>query len=161
MHWTSLLGEQSLLFAETTTIIAAIRKVEHRWRDLNEYIGSLLVEDFMDPKSYAMLLFDDETFSRSRLYFWIIGCLNEFDISIKDNIKQWKLFRQARIDSELARLKAEFQETEDIEYFGEIVDLQNLSTRGEEVRQELEDVQSQFRAKLATVQSLRDGVSSE
>lgn len=146
MHWASLLGEQSLLFAETTTIVAAIRKVGDRWRDLNEYIGSLLVEDFMDPKSYAMLLFEDETFSRSRLYFWIIGCLNEFDISIKDNIKQWKLFRQARIDSELARLKAEFQETEDIEYFREFVDLQNLSTRGEEVRQELEDVQSQFRA---------------
>lgn len=40
----------------------------------------------MDPDAYVTLLFDDDRFSRSRLYFWIIGCLNEFLISIEDNM---------------------------------------------------------------------------
>lgn len=158
IKWKSVLSKKDLLIAEAIIIVVAIKKVEDRWRDLNEYIGSLLVEDFMDPKSYAMLLFDDETFSRSRLYFWIIGCLNEFNISIEDNIKQWKLFRQARIDPELEKL-----EDLDIEekHRDKLKKLQNLYMLGEEIRQGLEDVQSQFQAKLATVQNLRDGVSSK
>ena len=24
--------------------------------------------------------------------FWVIGCLNEFEVSIADNIKQWELY---------------------------------------------------------------------
>lgn len=156
--WKSVLSEESLLNAQTVIIVDAISKVENRWRDLIEYIGGLLVEDFMDPKSYGMLLFDDETFSRSRLYFWVIGCLNEFDISIEDNIKQWKLFRQARIDPRLELLQ-DLLEGGDIEVSNELAKLENLRTRGEEVRQGLEDLQAQFRTKLVTVQTLRDGVS--
>lgn len=159
IDWKLTLSKESLLIAQTIIIVDAISKVENRWRDLIEYIGGLLVEDFMDPKSYGMLLFDDETFSRSRLYFWVIGCLNEFDISIEDNIKQWKLFRQARIDPRLELLQDSLNDMPDIEESNELAELQNLRTRGEEVRQGLEDLQSQFRAKLATVQTLRDGVS--
>jgi hypothetical protein len=59
----------------------------------------------MNPKDYVKLLFDDEIFSWSRLYFWVIGCLNEFDISIGDNIKQWKLFQQACVSPRLESLK--------------------------------------------------------
>ncbi|PON30529.1 hypothetical protein TGAM01_v200969 [Trichoderma gamsii] len=155
--WKSVLSEESLLNAQTVIIVDAISKVENRWRDLIEYIGGLLVEDFMDPKSYGMLLFDDETFSRSRLYFWVIGCLNEFDISIEDDIKQWKLFRQARIDPRLELLQDSL-EGGDIEVSNELAKLENLRTRGEEVRQGLEDLQAQFRTKLVTVQTLRDGL---
>lgn len=145
MDWRAVLSEENLLIAEAIIVVAAMRNVEDRWRDLNEYIGSLLVEDFMDPKSYTMLLFDDETFSRSRLYFWIIGCLNEFDISIEDNIKQWKLFRQARIDPGLRRLKdilnaperiievTEEGMEDDTKESKEWNELHDIYTRGEEV----------------------------
>lgn len=159
IDWKLVLSEESVLMAQTVIIVDAISKVENRWRDLIEYIGGLLVEDFMDPKSYGMLLFDDETFSRSRLYFWIIGCLNEFDISIEDNIKQWKLFRQARIDPRLELLQESLNDIPDIGVSNEWDELQDIRKRGEEVRQGLEDLQSQLRAKLATVQMLRDGVS--
>lgn len=159
MEWKSVLRETNLI-TEVKIIIAAMRKIGDRWGDLIEYIGSLLVEDFMDPKSYAMLLFDDETFSRSRLYFWIIGCLSEFDVSIEDNIKQWKLFRQARIDPEVEKFHEEVEFGFVINNSPEgVTELRDLSLRGEEARQVLEDLQSQFRAKLATVQTLRDGVS--
>jgi hypothetical protein len=159
IDWKLVLSEESVLMAQTVIIVDAISKVENRWRDLIEYIGGLLVEDFMDPKSYGMLLFDDETFSWSRLYFWIIGCLNEFDISIEDNIKQWKLFRQARIDPRLELLQESLNDIPDIGVSNEWDELQDIRKRGEEVRQGLEDLQSQLRAKLATVQMLRDGVS--
>ncbi|KAL6890714.1 hypothetical protein GGI43DRAFT_216127 [Trichoderma evansii] len=165
--WSVVVHETSLLIAEATIIVDAIRKVEDRWRQLNGYIGSLLIEDFMDPKSYTMLLFDDETFSRSRLYFWITGCLNEFDTSIEDNIKQWKFFRQARIDLQFDLLRSRLEifgdelitPYHDIEAIQqELNNLRTLDDRGEKVRQQLEELQSQFRAKLATVQTLRDGL---
>lgn len=149
--WKIVESRTSQQIAELSCIVYALRKVEHQWRQFNEYIGSLLVEDFMHPEAYTKLLFDDETFSQSRLYFWIIGCLNEFDASIKDNIKQWKLFRQARIrfllnpsDKSPAR--------------DELNRVQELDKEAEEIRQSLEDLQTQFQAKLVTVQALRDGL---
>jgi hypothetical protein len=41
------------------------------------------------------LLFDGENFTRSRKYFWAIGCLHEFIINIADNIKQWDMYYEA------------------------------------------------------------------
>jgi hypothetical protein len=67
--------------------VYALRGAAKRWAELNQYIGGMLSEDFMDPKAYVRLLFDDETISQSRLYFWVIGCLNEFDISIEENME--------------------------------------------------------------------------
>jgi hypothetical protein len=58
----------------------------------------------MDPEAYVKLLFDDGNFSRSRLYFWVIGCLNEFDISI-EHIKQCTLFREARVRQFLGKTR--------------------------------------------------------
>jgi hypothetical protein len=40
------------------------------------------------------LLFDDENFTRSRKYFWAIGCLNEIELTIADNIEQWDFITQ-------------------------------------------------------------------
>jgi len=65
-----------------------LEQVIDRWTALDEYLNQLLVEYFMDPKQYSKLLFDDENLTRSRKYFQAIGCLNEFDTSISDNMKQ-------------------------------------------------------------------------
>lgn len=75
--------------AEIACIVSGLRQVVKHWIDLHEYIDRLLGEgDFMDPQHYARLLFDDNMDERSRRYFWIIGCLDEFDRSIEDNMKQ-------------------------------------------------------------------------
>jgi hypothetical protein len=143
-------------------IVYALRKVEEQWRQFNDHIGSLLVEDFMDPRAYTKLLFDDETFSRSRLYFWILGCLNEFQVSIEDNIKQWKLFRQARICHllDLPPNSSPDASLPQLDRLGDLARLRELDKEAGEIRQSLEDIQAQFRAKSATVQALRDGVSN-
>lgn len=82
--------------AQLTCIVWALKEVANRWADLNDYISGLLSDDFMDPESYVKLLSDDAAFRRSKLYFWAIGCLNEFDTSIKDNINQWELIKEKR-----------------------------------------------------------------
>ncbi|KAI2636672.1 hypothetical protein GGS21DRAFT_489429 [Xylaria nigripes] len=79
-----------------------------------------------------MLLFDDENFSISRLYFRVIDCLNELIISIADNIKQRELYRQARL-------------------------LDPSTSRSQLGYYSLEDLRAQFQAKLETVHALHDG----
>ncbi|THV54254.1 hypothetical protein BGAL_0031g00280 [Botrytis galanthina] len=95
--------QRHMLIAELTSVLYAMRLVVKRWEELYQHIEGLLYEDFMDPATYVELLFDDENFSQSRLYFWVIGCVNEFQISIEDNVKQWTLFREARVESYLER----------------------------------------------------------
>ncbi|RDL38394.1 uncharacterized protein BP5553_02734 [Venustampulla echinocandica] len=48
---------------------------------------------FMKPKEHDNLLVDDETFSRSRKYFWTLSCLSEFDLCIGNTIHQWRASR--------------------------------------------------------------------
>lgn len=48
----------------------------------------------MDPKKHDALLVDDSAFSRSRMYFWAISTLTEFDKTIADTIDQWEISRK-------------------------------------------------------------------
>lgn len=153
-------GKQSKETAELAYVVNALREVEKRWASLNQYIAKLLSEDFMDFKAYDKLLFDNETFTRSRLYFWIIGCLNEFDVSIKDNIKQWELFREARVTpffSENPDPKANPNTNPDAKL--ELSQLQALNEEAKNLHEALKDLRSQFQNKLTTVRALRNGVS--
>ncbi|KAF7948502.1 uncharacterized protein EAE97_003913 [Botrytis byssoidea] len=105
--------QKCMLTAELTSILYAMRLVVKRWEELYQHIEGLLHEDFMDPATYVELLFDDENFSQSRLYFWVTGCVNEFQISIEDNIKQWTLFREARVESYLGRNQVDVSRNND------------------------------------------------
>jgi hypothetical protein len=153
IYWMAIGKQQDKQIAELAYVVDALGIVEKRWRELNDYIAELLTEDFMDPKTYVKLLFDDETFTRSRRYFWVIGCLNEFDVSIGDNIKQWELFREARVTPLLKNLDAiPFSKLGGREQF------QALDKEADNLREALEDLRSQFQNKLSTVKALRDGL---
>jgi hypothetical protein len=171
-HWTILLLSPSGFFpkpsedslkanwsinqhAELVYIVYALEGVVKRWQDLNEYITGLLTENFMDPIAYVDLLIDDETFSRSRRYFWITGCLNEFDTSIADNIKQWELFRQARITPLLG---ANLRDVLSKMKTAELQQFEDLDKEASDLCETLENLRSQFKDKLMMVQGLRDGV---
>lgn len=65
--WGRHVVNESLQTAELSCILYALQRIKPRWRRLDEYIGQLLVEDFMDPESYCELLFNDAAFSRSRV----------------------------------------------------------------------------------------------
>jgi len=53
----------------------------------------------MKPAEHDNLFFDDAPFGHSRKYFWAIDCLNGFELSIRDNIDQWELYKAARVSS--------------------------------------------------------------
>jgi len=159
--------------AELFCVASGLSDVVQRWSSLDDYMGTLMVEDFMEPESYSKLLFDDKNFSRSRKYFWLIGCLSEFDVAISDNIQQWDLYFDARLKALLeeenladkldaACLKIPMTAA------GE-VDVKNGATRvkefdvlvkqGQHHRDMLDNIRTRFKNKFDRVKTLRDGVS--
>jgi hypothetical protein len=89
--------QPTMISAELFCIPHGISVVIQKWTELDSYLNHLLGEDFMKLNEYVKLLFDDDNFTRSRKYSWAIGCLDEFDINISDNIKQWDLYYAACI----------------------------------------------------------------
>ncbi|KAF7937244.1 uncharacterized protein EAE98_001558 [Botrytis deweyae] len=143
--------QRCMLTAELTSILYAMRLVVKRWDELYQHIEGLLHEDFMDPATYVELLFDDENFSQSRLYFWVIGCVNEFQISIEDNVKQWTLFREARVESYLERNHGDLSRDS-------LMKIQNLAKKIDVEVESLINWQSQFKHQQETAQAFRDGL---
>jgi hypothetical protein len=72
----------------------SIRMVLQRWEKILEYFTWLLGhrDTLSEPDAHDSLLFDDDSFSRSRRYFWAINYLAELDISISRNIIQLDTF---------------------------------------------------------------------
>lgn len=164
-----IIHQRTALQAELRCILFGLQEVIEKWAALDQYLGRLLVEDFMDLKEYVKLLFDDENFTRSRLYFWAIGCLNEFDISIADNIKQWDLYYAARLEPVIDGPLKQWveQELDNARIIpprkhgtgqDELLRIKARVKNGLEYRETLVNLQAQFKNKLETVKALRDGV---
>ena len=168
------LEENTLVTSGLSFVIESLQHAISQWTRLDVYHSKLLTADFMDLKEYSKQIFDDGNFTRSRKYFWAIGCLSEFDVSIADNIKQWDLYYEAQVKP-LLEMKdlsqhldaahvyppsvsgyksAEERGAKELEAFMELV------TRGKIHRESFAGLQKQFKNKLETVKSLRDGVSA-
>lgn len=154
--WNIDMGRASRQTAELSCVVYALGEIEQRWRRLDEYLESLLVEDFMDSAAYSKLLFDDSAFSRSRLYFWVLGCLNEFDPMIEDNIKQWKLYRRARIQGRLDPDSTPMHSAATMQQ--DLKRLLELDKKAGDIEQSLEDLRAEFSAKHNRVRALREGL---
>lgn len=83
----------------------SIRMVVQRWEKILEYFTWLLGhrDTLSDPDAHDSLLFDDDSFSRSRRYFWAINYLAELDISISGNIIQLERFIGENLPYKLLR----------------------------------------------------------
>ena len=68
------------------------------WEGLLAHFNVILDDQhtLLDPRGHDDLLFDDDTFSRSRLYFWAMDGLEVFITQIKDTISEWEDFWAAR-----------------------------------------------------------------
>jgi hypothetical protein len=64
----------------------------YAWQRLSRHFDTYFATGkvFLDPKQHDYLLSDDESFSRSRKYFWALSCLKEFDLVLADTIHQWE-----------------------------------------------------------------------
>ncbi|KAF5871437.1 putative fad binding domain protein [Botrytis fragariae] len=92
-----ILTSDTAVQVELECIELALSDVIKRWRGLDDPFRELLEGNFLDIEQYSSLLFDDEKFTRSRKYFWAIGLLTEIDNILSDNIKQWGLYYQGRL----------------------------------------------------------------
>lgn len=91
---TSAIKDQNASGAVEVMIEFTVRMVIERWLDIAEYFAWLIGhrDILSDPDAHDSLLFDDDSFSRSRRYFWAINYLAELDLSISGNIAQLEKF---------------------------------------------------------------------
>lgn len=129
-------------------IADCVTEVAFRWAGLRTYLEHLLNErkTIHQPDDHDKLLWDDEVFTRSRRYFWAIHCLEEFHLSISDNIKQWEEYHEARV-APMVRLGLIDSEDKDT-----ISDIENTCA-------ELRDIRHYFAEQKVATTALRDGVS--
>ncbi|GFF98641.1 predicted protein [Aspergillus lentulus] len=79
-------------------ILQALRDAADSWEQVANHLSSLVDDQgaIFDPDEHDRLLFDDNTFSRSRLYFWPIDRLGMFIPSISATMREWQNFWEAR-----------------------------------------------------------------
>lgn len=119
--------------------------VVKRWSEIFDYFSLLIGhrDSLPDPDVHDSLLFDDDSFSRSRRYFWAINYLAELDISIDRNITQ------------LEAWITEWPHHLHISKKGMNVEGKTLPDRMER----LKELQGKLRALRLETMALRDGVS--
>jgi len=121
------------------------RMVVKRWLEIFDYFSMLIGHrnSLPDPDIHDSLLFDDDSFSRSRRYFWAINYLAELDTSIAGNLAQLEAWI-AKWPDHLHVLKK-----------GINVEVKTLP----EQMEQLKALQGKFRALRLEALALRDGVS--
>ena len=122
-----------------------MRMVVNRWSEISDYFAWLIGhrDALADPDVHDSLLFDDDSFTRSRRYFWAINYLAELDDSIGGNIAQLETWI-AEWPDHLIVQKKEMQ-----------AEVRSLPERLDQ----LKVLQEKLRALRLEAFALRDGVS--
>ncbi|PMD42010.1 hypothetical protein L207DRAFT_580690 [Hyaloscypha variabilis F] len=141
-------GDDSVLDNMTRNILRVLERIEFCWRQINDHLNSLISENenFLDGDDYVKLLFEDESYTRSRTYFWILGCLRDFENTIRDTEKHWEAFQGSYID--LVKDDPAYKLTKACEMVTEIGILMAS----------LDRIKSEFGAMRTQVTLLRDGL---
>jgi hypothetical protein len=125
-------------------------------------------DTILDPRGHDELLFDDDTFSRSRLYFWAMDRLDKFLLQIQNTITEWEHLWAAREAMIRAFDEAHWQRCRDLNperflYHWGVTEAKYTPSNVylDEVREQinrLRDYQVQFDAFRAKTDALRGGV---
>ena len=121
------------------------------WLGLYRHTESLLSsgEELVQPGLHDKLLFDDEVFSGSRKYFWLIDSLHTFTTAISSSLDTWKSFESQDIQPHVKSLSWSATEKEML--------LDSLE-QVQRIVQELEHMKMLFANQRAKTLALRDGV---
>jgi len=115
------------------------------WIAISDYIEPFVANKltFLKPEEHDQLLFDDDTFSRSRQYFWVITTISEFIPIIDQTLDKW---REMDIWGELNNWRYMNNWSED----------QTLIQKGN-IKQ-LEAIKDRFEIQKLRAEALRDGL---
>jgi hypothetical protein len=88
------IGERTASVAFDMMVSSTLYELIERWENIVEYFTTLLghKDTLSDPDAHDSLLFDDDSFSRSRRYFWAINYLAQLDVIISGNIVEVERF---------------------------------------------------------------------
>jgi hypothetical protein len=76
-------------------ISISLHRAREGWKTLATYVDELLGmdDDIFKIEAHGGLNFDDDLYTRSRRYFWVINCLNESEQALGRNVQAWTDFR--------------------------------------------------------------------
>ena len=102
----ALFEESSMQIAMLILVGYALRIATDEWQNMVLYFDTLLSNDLLDhkestllsPERHDMLLFEDESFSRSRKYFWVIDAISTFIEKISETLDAWERYRINKVD---------------------------------------------------------------
>lgn len=152
----TLAEESSMQVAMLVLVGYALRTAAAEWQQMASYFDTLVGENLLNqagstllsPEKHDLLLFEDESFSRSRKYFWIVEAATTFMEKITDSLYAWERYRAQEVDPYL-RLR-------DLKDHGKL--LAGVGNAEAEV-EKLKAVQHQLEKHLERTKLLRDGVS--
>ena len=114
---------------------------------MGDHKFSQIESTLLSPDKHDALLFDDESFSRSRKYFWVVDALSAFIDSLSDSVLTWERYREDCV--------APFLE---IEHWRELPTfLQHLKAAETEIGK-LISIRSSLEKHLERTKVLRDGL---
>jgi hypothetical protein len=154
-------------------ILQALHDAADSWEQVANHLSSLIDNQgaIFDPDEHDRLLFDDHTFSRSRLYFWAIDCLGIFIPSISATMREWRNFWEARKrifkagENIIREVRRQAGETGDAgtPWSSSLHDqiLVNLVPQVEDQVARLEALKSRLEDMRAQIDTLRNGVSTQ
>ncbi|KAI5459652.1 hypothetical protein BGZ63DRAFT_255901 [Mariannaea sp. PMI_226] len=106
----------------------------------------------LDPARHDDLLRDDDNFSRSREYFWLMNSLDTFKVEIQDSLDEWKYFWEAR-----ETLLRACRSREPRDYYKPIT-VDQVRERVDDQKQRLQDRHDQFKEMRDQIHSLRESL---
>ena len=98
--------DSSMQSASLVLVSYALHIALTEWQKMSLYFDTLLgsnsssLEDstLLNPEKHDRLLFEDEGFSRSRKYFWVIDALTKFIEEIEEAEQAWERYRTHEVD---------------------------------------------------------------
>ncbi|KAK4251313.1 hypothetical protein C7999DRAFT_37654 [Corynascus novoguineensis] len=129
------------------------------WRGVLEYVQYRVNSSNVLNQADRLqdVLFDDDTFSNSKLYFWAINLIHELIKLLDDSIQQWTLYRSQAVTPWKDR-KASKADDNYYWYQKSQEALASAEQQGEEACTELESLKREFQEDLERIIIMRDGL---
>ncbi|SPJ74961.1 uncharacterized protein FTOL_04692 [Fusarium torulosum] len=135
-----------------------VRRAAEDWSSVQVALSPIIDHGplFLDPNQHDNLLFDDDTFSRSRRYFWVVSCLESFQAVIDDAIEEWEKFCAEWPDMMMGIDPAEESSTTETSQDMTRRVLDEIETQVDRLR----DISARFESSRDKTKVLREGLFS-
>lgn len=135
---------EDVLGTLTMIVFMVISRLLKEWTSISNYVETFVESKltFLHEEKQDSLLFDDDEFSRSRQYSWVITSTGEFIAIIEKTLSDYSDLKEWVIEPMRPGVKKE-----------------EAQKQAEKYKKKLDDVTQRFKSQKARAEALRDGVS--